>query len=347
MTIDEFIAEQPEVLEAVLAEVPGRLAALGPIRSARPIYLVGSGSSMNALVAVEALFARIVPAGVRVRGPLAFLAEMEGARKRTGFAVFLSQTGTSATTVEAVARATSLGWRALTLTAERRSPIAEVSEEMVVMPVGPEPVDAKTKGYTASVLTLILLARAMAGDGINPPDFTAELSQLIAYARGAVAELAEACEGSDFFLVMGQERHYATALEASLKISEMSGIAAAAFDTEEAFHGRLHGLGMFSVALFIAATTVQYELAATGAAVLSDLGIRSRILNLAASLPGPHDLALPWPATDRFPELDLCSAIVPFQLLACELARRKGLLPERTRYPNLSRRLRIKTGLKE
>jgi glucosamine--fructose-6-phosphate aminotransferase (isomerizing) len=347
MTIDQFIAEQPEVLEAVLAEVPGQLAALGPIQSARPIYLVGSGTSRNALLAVEALFARLVPVGARIRGPLAFLAEMDVARKRKGLAVFLSQTGTSATMVEAVARATSLGWRALTLTAERRSPIAEVSEALVVMPVGPEPVDPKTKGYTASVLSLILLARAMAGDGINPPDFTAELSRLIAYARGAVAELAEACEGSDFLMVLGQERHYATALEASLKISEMSGIAAAAFDTEEAFHGRFHGLGMFSVALFIAATTVQYELAATGAAVLSDLGIRSRILNLAASLPGPHDLALPWPATDRFPELDLCSAIVPFQLLACELARRRGLLPERTRYPNLSRRLHIKTGLKE
>ena len=344
MTIDRFIAEQPDVLEAVLAEVPGQLAALGPIRSARPIYLVGSGTSRNALVAVEALFARLAPAGVRIRGPLAFLAEMAAARKRRGLAVFLSQAGTGAATVEAVARAASLGWRVLTLTAERRSPIAQVSEEMVVMPVGVEPVDPKTKGYTASVLTLLLLARAMTGDPIDPLDFTADLSRLIAYARGAVAELAEVCEGSDFFMVMGQDRHYATALEASLNISEMSGIAAAAFDTEDAFHGRFHGLGMFSVALFVAATTVQYQLAATGAAALSDLGIRARILNLAASLPGPHDLALPWPATDQFPELDLCSAIVPFQLLACELARRKGLLPERTRYPTLPRRLHITTG---
>ncbi len=105
MTIDQFIAEQPEVLEAVLAEVPGQLAALGPIQSARPLYLVGSGTSRNALVAVETLFVRLVPAGVRIRGPLAFLAEMDATRRRKGLAVFLSQTGTSATTVEAVARA--------------------------------------------------------------------------------------------------------------------------------------------------------------------------------------------------------------------------------------------------
>ena len=344
MTIDEFIAEQPEVLEAVLAEVPGQLAVLGPIQSTRPIYLVGSGTSRNALAAVEPLIARLLPAGIRVRGPLAFLAETAGARKGKGVAVFLSQTGTTATTVQALTHAASLGWRTLTFTADRKSPVGRVSGEMVVLPVGREPVGPKTKGYTASVLALILLAQTMVGQDVHPGDFTGELSRLIAYARGVVAELAEMREGCDFFMVLGQERHYATALEGSLKISEMSGIAAAAFDTEEAFHGRFHGLSSFSAALFVAGTPAQYDMAAAGAAVLSDLGIATRVLNLTASLPGPHDLALPWPATDMCAELDLISAIVPFQLLACDLARRRGFTPERMRYPELSQRLRIATG---
>jgi glucosamine 6-phosphate synthetase-like amidotransferase/phosphosugar isomerase protein len=345
MTIDEFIAEQPEVLEAVLAEVPGQLAALGPIHSARPIYLVGAGTSRNALVGVEPLFDRLVPAGARVRGPLAFLAETAGMRKGKGIAIFLSQTGTTATTVQAVSHAVSLGWRTLTVTADRRSPVGRVSGEIVVIPVGREPVGPKTKGYTASVLTLILMARALAGQDVQPGEFTGELSRLIAYARGVVAELAEMREGCDFFMILGQERHYATALEGSLKISEMSGVAAAAFDTEEAFHGRFHGLSSFSAALFVAGTPAQYDMAAAGAAVLADLGIASRILNLTASLPGPHDLPLPWPATDKCAELDLISAVVPFQLLACELARRRGVSPERMRYPDLAQHLRITTGL--
>jgi fructoselysine-6-P-deglycase FrlB-like protein len=343
MTIDHFIAEQPDVLDAVLTAVPSQLDALEALRPTRPIYLVGSGTSMNALVGVEPLFGRLLPAGVRVRGPLAFLAEVSEEHRRKGFAIFLSQTGTSATTVEALRRAQTLDWRTVTLTAERQSPIAAAARGLVAIPVGREPVGPKTKGYTASVLTLLLLAHALAGEGTDLAGFTADLGRLIAYARGAVAELAETCEGGDFFMVMGQGRHYGTALEGSLKLSEMSGVAAAAFDTEEALHGRFHGLGMFSVALFIAATSVQHDLAATGAAVLADLGVRSRILNLAPSLPGPHDFPLPWPATDRYPELDLISAIVPFQLLACELARRKGLQPERMRYPELSQRLRITT----
>jgi glucosamine--fructose-6-phosphate aminotransferase (isomerizing) len=343
MTIDHLIAEQPDVLEAVLAAVPPQLSALEPLQPSRLIYLVGSGTSMNALVGVESLFARVVPAGVRVRGPLAFLGEMAEERRRRGTAVILSQSGTSTAVVEAAQRARALGWRVVALTAQRQSPIGSAAGELVVVPVGPETVGPKTKGYTASVLTLFLLACSMAGVETNVAGFTADLAQLISYTRGAMAELAEICEGGDFFMVMGQERHYGTALEGSLKLSEMSGVPAAAFTTEEAFHGRFHGLGMFSVALFIAATPLQHRMAARAAAVLGDLDIRSRILNLAPSLPGPHDFALPWPATDRYPELDLISAIVPFQLLACELARRKGLPPERMRYPDLAQRLRIAT----
>jgi fructoselysine-6-P-deglycase FrlB-like protein len=159
-----------------------------------------------------------------------------------------------------------------------------------------------------------------------------------------VADLAHRHAKSDFFLVMGPGRHYATALEGSLKITEMSGCVAAAFDTEEAFHGRFHGLDPTRVALFVAGGLAQHEMATRGAAVLSDLGVPSYVLNLAGAPPGPHDLAVPWPGTAHAPELDLISAIVPFQLLACELARRRGLSPERMRYPDLSQRLQIKIG---
>lgn len=343
MTIDHFISEQPDVLEAVLTAVPPQLRSLEPFPSARPISLVGSGTSLNALVGMEPLFGRMAPAGVRVRGPMAFLAQVTKGHRRKGVAIFLSQTGTCTMTVEAVRQAQRLGWRAVTLTAEPRSPIGTVARELVTFPVGPEPVGPKTKGYTASVLTLFLLAQALVGAEPDLAGFTTDLARLIAYARGTVAELAETCEGGDFFMLMGQERHYGTALEGSLKLSEMSGVPAAAFDTEEAFHGRFHGLGMFSIGLFITATPAQYDLARTATEALTDLGIRSRILNLAPSLPGPYDFALPWPATERYPDLDLVSAIVPFQLLACELARRKGIPPERMRYPELSRRLRLAT----
>jgi glucosamine 6-phosphate synthetase-like amidotransferase/phosphosugar isomerase protein len=52
---------------------------------------------------------------------------------------------------------------------------------------------------------------------------------------------------------------------------------------------------------------------------------------------------MPWPPTGPLPELDLLNAIVPFQLLGWHIAREKGVVPEKMRYPGLSQKLQIKT----
>ncbi|UCD78147.1 MAG: SIS domain-containing protein [Desulfobacterales bacterium] len=341
MSIKTFIYGQPQVIETVLRTIP---AALPQITPADSIYLVGSGTSLNALTAVQPLMTKLLKAQIRISGPLAF---MTGTVKKPGsncLAVILSQSGASTTTIAAVEHARRCGMRILTLTAEKESPICNVSDKILLIPVGTENVGPKTKGYTASVLCLLLLVLAMAGRKLQAPEFPNELARLIEQCDPVICDLAEACAQSDFIMVLGQERHLGTALEGSLKISEMSGVAAAAFDTEEAFHGRFHGLSSASLALFIAATFQQYDMALTGAEVLSDLGVAARILNLAGRPSSIHDLRLPWPRTDPLPELDLIHAIVPFQLLAWYLAKQKGRVPENMRYPNLSNKLQIKTS---
>jgi fructoselysine-6-P-deglycase FrlB-like protein len=343
MTVQQFISEQPAVLEAVLRHVPPQLTALDRSSTAGSICLVGSGTSMNALVAAAPLLAVCATLGVRVQGPLAFVEEA-GTGRPDDLTILLSQSGASTTSVEATKHAQACGGRVWTLTADRHSAIAKIARQMIEIPVGPEPVGPKTKGYTASLLTLILLARSLVGSAIEAGDFIAGLPRLIGAAREAAADLAARHAESDCVVVMGQGRHYATALEGSLKITEMSGRVAAGFDTEEAFHGRFHGLGPASLALFIAGTPSQHAMATEGAAVLSGLGVSSYVFNLTGGVPGAHDLAMPWPDAAGTPELDLISAIVPLQCLACELAKRRGWPPEQMRYPDLSRRLRIKIG---
>jgi glucosamine--fructose-6-phosphate aminotransferase (isomerizing) len=271
------------------------------------------------------------------------MAEPVGGKGPDSMALVLSQTGTSTTTIQAVEHARRCGMRTLTLTAERESPVGRVSPQMLVIPVGPEAVGPKTKGYTASVLALLLLIVGQAGSRIEAPRFAPEFSNLIEHCKMACGELARTFRGTDFVMVMGQGRHYATALEGSLKITEMSGIPAAGFDTEEAFHGRFHGLSGKSLALFVTAAPDQQEMAASGAEVLSGLGIGAHILNLGNGPSSPFDCHMPWATADVLPELDLLNAIVPFQLLAWHLAREKGIVPEKMRYPGLSQKLQIKT----
>ena len=343
MDILAYIKEQPQVLDRVLKEIPRDLAAIPKISNAKTVYLVGSGTSMNALVAVEPLLGRSENQRTRLRGPLAFLTEPDDGFGPGSLAIILSQTGTSTTTIRAVEYARRRGMRTITLTAERESPIARVSSEVLVIPVGPETVGPKTKGYTASVLTLLLFILAQAGRKLEVPGFAQDFHRLIEHCQQACRDTASLFREMDFVLVAGQGRHLATTLEGSLKITEMSGVPAAAFETEEAFHGRFHGLSNRSLAIFITAAPQEQEMAVKGAEVLSGLDIGIRILNLGGSPPSAYDLEMPWPPTGPLPELDLLNAIIPFQLLGWHIAREKGVVPEKMRYPGLSQKLQIKT----
>jgi fructoselysine-6-P-deglycase FrlB-like protein len=343
MDILTYIKEQPQVLERILKEVPRDLAAIPKISNAQTVYLVGSGTSMNALVAVEPLLARSGNQRIRIRGPLAFMAEPDDEVGPGSLAVILSQTGTSTTTIQAAEHARRHGMRTITLTADRESPIARVSSEILVIPVGPETVGPKTKGYTASVLTLLLFILGQTGRKLEAPGFAQDFHRLIEHCQAVCQDTASLFREMDFVLVAGQGRHLATALEGSLKITEMSGVPAAAFETEEAFHGRFHGLGRKSLAFFVTADPREQAMAVMGAEVLSRLDINVRILNLGGSPPSAHDLEMPWPQTGPLSELDLLSAIVPFQLFGWHIAREKGVVPEKMRYPGLSQKLQIKT----
>jgi fructoselysine-6-P-deglycase FrlB-like protein len=341
--IQAYIQEQPAVLRRVLDEISSAVGKIPGFLNTDRIHLVGSGTSRNALLAVGPLFEKTTSGRVQVRSPLAFMEEVKDSEKESSVTIILSQTGTSTSSIQAVEHSRRLGMRTITLTAELKSPIVAVSSEILVFPAGPEPVGPKTKGYSASVLTLLLMAAGAERINLRDFPFLASYSALIEQSSQVMKTLAESSREADHFLVMGQGRHLATAQEGSLKITEMSGIPAAAFETEEAFHGRFHGLSGRSKAIFIVASPDQHEMATAGAGVLAEIGVGTSIFNLSGRPPSPFDLRLPWPLSDSFPELDLLSAIVPFQFLGWHLAREKGIVPENMRYPGLSQRLRIKT----
>jgi fructoselysine-6-P-deglycase FrlB-like protein len=251
--------------------------------------------------------------------------------------VVLSQSGASRTTIEAAIKARERGCEVVRITAEPESPFAQLDDAPVLMPIGPEPIGPKTKGFGASLAALAAVADALGGRPENPPSLDANF---VGRARAEATDLAQALPDLDFVLVAGAGAHLGTALEASLKISEMSGIPSAGFDMEEALHGRLHGLTERSLAVFIAGTPAEVEDAERAAATMRELGPSTRVLGpeLAGALfrDGPGGAGAG--------ALDPIHAIVPFQWLAWALAGSRGLDPAAMRYPGLSTRLAIKTN---
>lgn len=332
--IDGFIRAQAQVVPATIAAVRQRLHELS-LPLARHIVLVGSGTSLNALmVAKPALEAG--GAFVEVLNPVAFL-QREPVLGREALIVALSQTGTSETTVAAVKRAQDNGRTCLTITAEADSPIGQVATTKIVMPVGLEPVGPKTKGYAGSLAALAELSAALSGQ-VGPDVAELEIAALIEAATPPAFALAAELDMVDGLLFTGEGRHVGTALEASLKLAEMTGVPAAAFPTEEAMHGRLHGLTARSLCVMIAADAAERSLAAHAAVVMTSLDVRMLILNLTAE-PTPFDwlrlASLP-------PPFDALAAIVPVQRLAQAMAARRGIPPHLMRFPGLSKKLGIK-----
>lgn len=327
-----FIREAPRAAADTLAAARRRLASWTP--AAGGVVLVGSGSSMNALTAVAPGFAAAGP--VMLRSPMAFLAEAETLRRRAGLAVILSQSGASRTSIAAARAARAAGMEVLIVTAEAASPIAALSLPTLVMPIGAEPIGPKTKGFAASIAAMLAVAERLGAplppaDGLEPA-----LAEATEAVLPAVSGFADGLAGLDFLLVAGQGRHLGLAVEGSLKVAEMAGIPAAGFDTEEALHGRFHGLTGRSAAIFLASVPAGRAEADRAVAVLAGLGIRAGILDAAG---GPGICRLP-PLPAPF---DLLAAVIPLQWLAWALARGRSLRPERMRYPGLSQMLAIKT----
>jgi fructoselysine-6-P-deglycase FrlB-like protein len=346
-TIEAYIHDQPAVLRSVFAEVPALVATVSPGLPRRPtaVLLIGSGTSRHALMAVRALVARRFACPVLVCGPLAFVSEAPPGAGERAVAIVLSQSGASRTTVEAVGVARARGMATLVVTAEADSAIAALRGPRLIMPVGDETVGPKTKGYTASVATLLCLA--LGDDFARTRDVAAAVvealeADLLTWRRWS-RRIADKYARAAHVVLFAQGRHLATALEASLKMSEMSGLAASAFDVEEGLHGRFQALDQASPAVFIAATPAETLLARSTIVTLTALGIPCELVSVGGES-ASGTLAVRVPPTPALGELDLLPAVVPFQLLAHDLALARGVVPQSMRYPGLSAKLGIKTS---
>jgi glucoselysine-6-phosphate deglycase len=349
-----FTLEQPESLEATLLRCASDLPRLcRPTSSYREVRLVGSGSSKNALAATAPTFRRVHGCGVRLEGPLEFLRDVTarpgGAADET-LVVVVSQSGSSSTTVEALEAAQANGLRTLALTADAHSPFGRSAHESVVLPIGHEDIGPKTKGYTATLAALLALAEATAPAApaastlpADPAAYSAWFADMLPEWDALGATLAERHHDADHIMVIGAGRHVGTALEGSLKLQEMAGLAASAFDLEESLHGRFHGLGPRSLALFLAGDTTDEALARAAASVLGGLAVPAVILSTVDAPAAADDSTVA--RIGRFgssDELDVLSAVVPLQCFAERVAHRRGVDPDAMRYPDLSARLGIK-----
>jgi glucoselysine-6-phosphate deglycase len=342
MQIGNYIRRQPATLAALPAAIGSDLDRLACLRD-RPerIVLLGTGSSMNALLAGADALEEATGASVIAKEPEAFLRLTPKATNQRTLVLAASQSGMSITTIEAVRLSVAYGFPTLVITGEADSLITQAGAEVIVMPIGPETVGPKTMGYTATVMSVLAVAARLAGHSLNLSGLAEQLDRTAETGLVAARDMVTRFGVPDYILVAGQATHLGSALEASLKIAEISGVPTAAFDTEEALHGHVYGTTEKSLVVAIAQTEAEAKVAANLGEALAELGPRAVVLNLS-SHPTAFDLDVSWPIAPQHQWLAGCWAPIPLQWYGCELAIARGVDPDKMIYPNLGRRLNVR-----
>jgi glucosamine--fructose-6-phosphate aminotransferase (isomerizing) len=241
------MAEQPRVLAALAARRDDLIAevrsALGDTPPAG-IVLVARGSSDNAAVFGRYVLELATHRPVALAAPS--LVTRYGAQDRLDgwLAVGVSQSGRTPEIVSVLESFGAAGARTVAITNDRDSALAHAAAATVDTAAGAEKAVPATKTVTAQFAAFALLAEALAGDDVARlpwdaaawaalPDAVGELLADEAPARTAAAAVGDA-QG---LVAIARGLLLGAALEAALKLKEMTGILAEGASAADFLHG--------------------------------------------------------------------------------------------------------------
>ena len=249
----------------------------------------------------------------------------------------ISQSGETADTLAAMRIARERGARVLAVTNTMGSQATREADGVLFTRAGLEIGVAATKTFVCQVAAMYLVALRLAElRGTLPPARIAELvaalrrlpqliEELLEGAGPAVDALADRCADAEFFLYIGRHIGLPVALEGALKLKEISYISTDAYAAGEMKHGPIALLDEHTPVVCVATSSpvlgklvgnVQ-EVRARGAQVLA-------VTSAGDPTVQPHaDATIEVPACDWM--LEPLLAVIPLQLLAYTIARRRGL----------------------
>jgi glutamine---fructose-6-phosphate transaminase (isomerizing) len=332
--LDE-IREQPAVLAGLLESARGPLEALVEAirtRDIEHVLVAARGTSDNAATYAKYLLGIAHGLPVALAAPSLYTLYDSPLKLRSTLVLGISQSGMSPDIVAVVNHARSQGALTAAFVNAPGSRLADAAEWTVGLGAGTERSIAATKSYTAELMLLAMLSALLDGaDGTWQ-----ELSQVPAAVQAAltledpVSRRAERYRYMEHCAVISRGYNYATALEAALKLKELTYTGTTPYSSADFYHGPIAvvraGYPVITIACQGRAMPLLREL-------VSDLGERSAeqiVITDDSDLAAGANLPLVLPRV--LPEwLSPISAIVPAQLLACYLALARGLDPEQPR----------------
>lgn len=312
------ITVDPEIIKAV--------------QEADRIYILAAGTSYHAGFASKSFLETLTDTPVELGIASEWGYNMPLLSKKPLF-VMISQSGETADSRQVLVKANQMGIPSLTITNVPGSTLSREATHTMLLHAGPEIAVASTKAYTAQIATLAILAKAVGDANGNKAaaefDLVHELS-IVAQSieatlseKDTIAQKAEALlkETRNAFYI-GRGSDYYVAMEASLKLKEISYIQCEGFAAGELKHGTISLIedGVPVIALIssnpILASHTRgniQEVAARGASVLT-------IVDESQAREGDDIIV-----TTVHPFLAAIAMVVPAQLIAYYATLQRGL----------------------
>ncbi|MFV8064176.1 glutamine--fructose-6-phosphate transaminase (isomerizing) [Streptococcus pluranimalium] len=289
------IDEQPTVMRKLIStysDSEGNMnidpAIVKSVQEADRIYILAAGTSYNAGFASKAMLEKLTDTPVELGVASEWGYNMPLLSEKPMF-ILLSQSGETADSRQVLVKANEMGIPSLTVTNVPGSTLSREATYTMLLHAGPEIAVASTKAYTAQVAALAFLAKAVgeANGKAEALDFDLvhELSLVAQSIEATLSEKDMIAEKVEKLLsttrnafYIGRGNDYYVAMEASLKLKEISYIQCEGFAAGELKHGTISliedgtpVIGLISSSELVAAHTrgnIQ-EVAARGAHVLT------------------------------------------------------------------------------
>jgi glucosamine--fructose-6-phosphate aminotransferase (isomerizing) len=330
--MEKEMHEQPHALKETLRQLNQSLAdVLDPFKGLDldEVHLIGCGTSLHAAMHGEFLFRQGGFRHVLSQAASEYRYGNQFADGRT-LCIFISQSGETADTLAAAKKALASGARTLAVTNVLDSSLARVCGRVLYTCAGPEISVASTKAYTTQLFVLSMAAVYLAKESLDAlvPDLK-RMDKIVQEALDVcprLEELGQTLGSRRDVYFLGRGLDAPVVMEGALKMKEVSCIHADAYLAGELKHGPIALIEEGTAVLALAAAGERKKTLSN----LAETKARGAFVILAGfEEDGCADAFLPLPKVH--PWLAAIPAVVYFQKLALECAKKKGCDPDKPR----------------
>ncbi|QLH02373.1 glutamine--fructose-6-phosphate transaminase (isomerizing) [Nitrosopumilus cobalaminigenes] len=306
------------------------------IKHAKNIYITGSGTSYNSALIAKQIFSKYV----KIKAEPIMSSELQFAPdsiEENSIIIAMSQSGESADVLEAVKIGKQANCKIIAIVNLMTSSLAREADVVIGMNCGPEIGVAATKSFTSQLVILYKIVQKLSDDKItiNFEKFAESIVKILENPKNIQQIATKLKDVSDVY-ILGRGINYPIAIEAALKLKELTYMHAEGIPGGELKHGPLALMDSNVFVIIFNPNDSTYADTLTSAREIKARG--AKIIGISDIESDVYDYWIEMPKIDQV--LYPISEIIPIQFLAYYAALEKDADPD---YPrNLAKSVTVK-----